>query len=163
MSSPMSRFHRTDGTLLTFVLLQPQQVFQQVVLSVDQHRIIGAEAAAMAQHPRRRWILVSDGGQIPVDQRLYDSFSRFPITPGACTLGGYKGKTEQPSSDNGGCRRVPVSKMDALVVKVVPRDGVVRQVLDSIVRDPLGSRQEQRLMRLRVRHREAIQRPTESS
>jgi len=27
-----------------------------------------------------------------------------------------------------------------------------RQVLDSIVRDPLGSRQEQRLMRLRVRH-----------
>src|SRR5260370_5958390 len=53
--------------------------------------------------------------------------------------------------------------MDALVVKVVPRHEVARQVFDGIVCDLLGSYQEQRLMSFRICRREAIQCPSESS
>src|SRR5258708_1098403 len=52
--------------------------------------------------------------------------------------------------------------MHALVVKVVPRHEVARQVFDGIVCDLLGSYQEQRLMSFRIRCREAIQCPSES-
>src|SRR6267154_1308671 len=53
--------------------------------------------------------------------------------------------------------------MDALIVKVVPRHEVARQVLDGVVCDLLSSYQEQRLMSFRICRREAIQCPSESS
>src|SRR5258708_30166196 len=86
MGLRVSWFQRTSGTLRAFVLLQPQQILKQVVLSVDQHRIAGAKATAVAQDPRRRLIIVSDGSQIPVDQRLHDAFPYFPVTLGACPI-----------------------------------------------------------------------------
>ena len=63
----MSWFHGIIGTL-AFVLLQPQQILKQEVLSVDQHRITGANATAVTQHSRWSLIIVSDRSQIPVDQ-----------------------------------------------------------------------------------------------
>src|SRR5260370_24941109 len=53
--------------------------------------------------------------------------------------------------------------MDALIVKVVPRHEVARQVFDGVVCDLLSSYQEQRLMSFRICRREAIQCPSESS
>src|ERR1700688_1766011 len=115
----MSLFYGINGTLFAFVLLQPQQVLEQEVLSINQHRVTGANATAVAQYARRSLIVVSDGGQIPVDQRLHDALPLFSIALCACAVGGNQGKTEQPSRDDCGCRRVPVPKMNAFVVQVV--------------------------------------------
>src|SRR5579864_8420641 len=53
--------------------------------------------------------------------------------------------------------------MNALVVEVIPRHRITRQVLDGIVRDSFGSRRERRFVSFRICHREAIQCPSLSS
>src|ERR1700688_611012 len=89
-----SWFYETGGTLLAFVLSQSQQVLEQEVLSVNQHRVTGANATAVAQHSRRSLIIVSNGGQIPVDQRLHYAFPLFSIALCARSVGGNQGETE---------------------------------------------------------------------
>src|SRR5258706_5603846 len=53
--------------------------------------------------------------------------------------------------------------MRAFIVKVVPRHGVTREILDGVVCNSLRGGQEQRLVCFRIRHRKTIQGPTESS
>src|SRR5260370_8562754 len=102
------------------MLLEPKQVFQQVILSIDQHRIIGTNAASMAQYSRGRAIAGSHRSQVQVDQRLYDAFARFSIARCPRGIPGYGGQAEDPAGDNRSRRRVPVAPMNASIVEAVP-------------------------------------------
>ena len=42
------------------MLLQPKQIFKQIILPVDQRGVIGTQAASVAQYSRRCVVVVSN-------------------------------------------------------------------------------------------------------
>src|SRR5882724_1433110 len=62
------------------VFLKPNQIFQQVVLPIDEHRVMRTHAAPVSQNARRCLIVLSHWSQIAVNQRVNHPLARLSIT-----------------------------------------------------------------------------------
>src|SRR5215470_6291614 len=79
---------------LLLVLIEPEQVFQQEVLSVDQHGVAGTHATAVTQYSGRRRVAFSNWREVPIDQRLHDALAGFSIKLSASSVRSNRGKPE---------------------------------------------------------------------
>src|SRR5258708_8091566 len=121
---------------LWFVGLKREQSFQKIVLAVNQHAVGGPRTAGMTKNSGRRRIIAAHRRKAAIDQRLRDA-SAFPaIKRGLFRVSNLMGKTQQSSGDDGRRRGVAIAVVHTLIVKVIPRDSILRTLTDNIVRHP---------------------------
>src|SRR5215470_4724093 len=88
----------------SLVLFHPKQIFKQVILSVDEHRIPGTNAASVAQDSRRRFVAFAYRSQIAVNQRLHDAFRAFAVLRRTRRIFFRGGETKQSAGHDGSRR-----------------------------------------------------------
>src|SRR5215472_15913438 len=103
-------------TLTGRMRFQPEKCFQQIIVGIVQHSVLGTEAAAMPQNAGRRFVTRKNRRQVAVDDRLHDALSRLAVIRFAARLG----EAKQSACKNHGGRRVSVPEKYSLVVEVVP-------------------------------------------
>src|ERR1700682_3918696 len=94
---------------------------------------------------------------------MREPFARVSIERGACGVHGYGRETEEAAANNSSRGRVSISIMNALIVEVVPRHRITRQIFQRIVRDSLRRREKNGLVRLGGSYGETVERPAKST
>src|SRR5258708_31839179 len=113
----------------------------------------------MPQNSRRRQICTAHRRKVAVHQRLRDTPALLAISYGLVLVRDLMGKFEEATGHDCGGRTGAVAVMHAVIVEVVPRDTVVRQLADDVVCNFFCSRKEFGVVRSGGSLGESIKRP----
>src|SRR2546425_7810249 len=136
--------HRLKSMLL-LMLIEPEQIFQQVIVAVNQSHIAWPGARPVAEYSGRCLIVSAYWRQVPVDERLHDPFAFASISSRAGLIRRQLREPQQPTRNERRGGSIAIAKVHALVHKVVPRDAVFRKMLDNVTRDVFRRLQQTRI------------------
>src|SRR2546428_5289780 len=145
--------------MLLLMFVDPEQIFQQVIVPVNQSHIAWPGARPVAEYAGRCLIVSAYWRQVSVDERLQDPSAFASISSRASSIGRQLREPQQPASDERRGRSIPIAKMHALVHKVIPRRAVFRKMIDKVARNLFSRLKHARLFRLPISNGEAVQSP----
>src|SRR6266403_729037 len=123
---------------IPLMLFEPKQIFEQIIIAIDQSYIAGPRARAVAQNAWRRFVVRGDWCQISIDQRLHDPLAFSTISGGPGLIGRHFRQAKQSASHDGRGRSVSITKVHAFIDKVVPRHAIFGQTGQKISSDFFG-------------------------
>src|SRR2546428_10566540 len=132
--------------MLLLMFVDPEQIFQQVIVPVNQSHIAWPGARPVAEYAGRCLIVSAYWRQVSVDERLHDPFAFASISSRASSIRRQLREPQQPASDERRGRGIAIAKMHALVHKVIPGHAVFRQMLDNVTRDLFRRLQQSRIL-----------------
>src|SRR5258708_678598 len=94
-----------------FMLFEPKQIFEQIIIAIDQSYIAGPRARAVAQNAWRRFVVRGDRCQISIDQRLHDPLAFSTISAGPGLIGRQFRQPKQAAGHEGRGRGIWITKL----------------------------------------------------